>query len=214
MQKTGAVGAAAIFLFFAARILGGMIPGVAGDFLSQILSAGIPALLLLFFPKVELPRVTLPDRRGWAHFLYLPLFLLTVLVFSVLSSIFAGLFGVTAPEATGTLPVEFLNYVLAPALAEEFFFRFLLLRLFLPYGKSTAVWLSSILFALIHLNLAQIPYAFAAGLFLGALALSSESIWIPFLFHFTNNALSVASSYGNALSSFFLFFFIAVSCFV
>ena len=44
------------------------------------------------------------------------------------------------------------------------------------------------------MNLAQRPYALAAGLFLGALAASSGSFWLPFLFHLVNNTLSLLLS--------------------
>ena len=213
MQKTGAVGAAAILFYFVARVLGSTVPGAAAEFFSQILSAGLP-LLLLLLPAVRtepLPHVSLPDKRGWTHLIYLPIFLLVVLLASYLSTLLAGLFGITAPEVSGTPVTLFFNYALAPALAEEFFFRFLLLRLFLPYGKTTAIWLSSILFALFHMNLAQIPYAFAAGLFLGTVALSAGSIWIPILFHLVNNSLSLVSTFGGPPLSLALIGLIALS---
>lgn len=197
MQKTGAVGGAMLLLWLLARILGAYLPGDAAVFGVQILAALLPALLLLVLPKNERGDETAlfpPTEKAWAHFFLLPLFLLTVMLLSILSSLFAGLFGIDPPAPEGPLPILFLNYALAPAISEEFFFRFLLFRLFLPYGKKTAVFVTAILFALVHVNLAQLPYALAAGLFLGALAASSGSFWIPFLFHLVNNALSLLLS--------------------
>ncbi len=197
MQRTGAVGGAMLLLWLLARILGAYLPGDAAVFGVQILAALLPAPLLLVLPKNERGDETAlfpPTEKAWAHFFLLPLFLLTVMLLSILSSLFAGLFGIDPPAPEGPLPILFLNYALAPAISEEFFFRFLLFRLFLPYGKKTAVFVTAILFALVHVNLAQLPYALAAGLFLGALAASSGSFWIPFLFHLVNNALSLLLS--------------------
>ena len=197
MQRTGAVGGAMLLLWLLVRILGAYLPGDAAVFGVQILAALLPALLLLVLPKNERGDETAlfpPTEKAWAHFFLLPLFLLTVMLLSILSSLFAGLFGIDPPAPEGPLPILFLNYALAPAISEEFFFRFLLFRLFLPYGKKTAVFVTAILFALVHVNLAQLPYALAAGLFLGALAASSGSFWIPFLFHLVNNALSLLLS--------------------
>ena len=198
MRRTGAVGAAMTLLWLCVRFLGAFLPGDAALFGVQIAAALLPCLLLSALPREERGEgsvaLTKPSGRAWAHFFLLPLFLLFVMGLSILSAAFAGLFGIASPAPEGPLPILFLNYALAPALAEEFFFRFLLLRLFLPHGKQTAVWITAILFALIHMNLAQLPYALAAGLFLGAVAVSSGSFWIPFLFHLINNALSLLLS--------------------
>ena len=198
MQKTGAVGAAMTLLWLCVRFLGAYLPGDAALFFVQVVAALAPALLLFALPREERGEggvfLTKPTRSALAHFWLLPLFLLSVIGLSILSAAFAGLFGISSPAPSGSLPILLLNYALAPSFAEEFFFRFLLLRLFLPHGKQTAVFVTAILFALVHMNLAQLPYALAAGLFLGALAASSESFWIPFFFHLANNTLSLLLS--------------------
>ena len=197
MQRTGAVGSAMMLLWLCVRFFGAYLPGDAAVFGTQIAAAFLPLLLLFLLPPGERGAgvaLTRPDGRGWAHFALLPLFLFTVMILSILSAALAKPLGFSPLAPEGALPILLLNYALAPAFAEEFFFRFLLLRLFLPHGKQAAVWITAILFALAHLNLAQLPYALAAGLFLGAVAASSESFWIPFLFHLLNNALSLLLS--------------------
>ena len=214
MQRTGAVGGAMLLLWLLTRILGSYLPGDAAVFGVQILAALLPALLLFVLPKNERGDETAllpPTGRAWAHFWLLPLFLLTVMSLSILSALFAGLFGIGSPAPEGSLPILFLNYALAPAIAEEFFFRFVLFRLFLPYGKKTAVWVTAILFALVHMNLAQLPYALAAGLFLGALAGSSGSLWIPFLFHLVNNTLSLLLSQTGEIAPLAVIGFLALT---
>ena len=197
MQRTGAVGSAMMLLWLCVRFFGAYLPGDAALFGTQIAAAFLPLLLLFLLPPGERGAgvaLTRPDGRGWAHFALLPLFLFTVMILSILSAALAKPLGFSPLAPEGALPILLLNYALAPAFAEEFFFRFLLLRLFLPHGKRTAVWITAILFALVHMNLAQLPYALAAGLFLGAVAVSSGSFWIPFLFHLINNALSLLLS--------------------
>ena len=214
MQRTGTVGGAMLLLWLLTRILGAYLPGDAAVFGVQILAALLPAPLLLSLPKSERGDETAllpPTEKAWAHFSLLPLFLLTVMLLSVLSTLFARLFGIDPPAPEGPFPILFLNYALAPSLAEEFFFRFLLFRLFLPYGKKTAVFVTAILFALVHMNLAQLPYALAAGLFLGALAGSSGSLWIPFLFHLVNNTLSLLLSQTGEIAPLAVIGFLALT---
>ncbi|MBP5428906.1 MAG: CPBP family intramembrane metalloprotease [Clostridia bacterium] len=198
MQRTGAVGAAMLLLWLCVRFFGAYLPGDAAIFGAQTVAALAPLLFLIPLSPSERGEGTVafgaPTKRAWAHFVLLPLFLLAVMIFSILSDALAKPLGFSSPAPEGALPILLLNYALAPAFAEEFFFRFLLLRLFLPHGKQTAVWITAILFALVHMNLAQLPYALVAGLFLGAVAASSGSFWIPFLFHLMNNALSLLLS--------------------
>jgi len=73
--------------------------------------------------------------------------------------------------------------VIAPLL-EEMLFRGIILRGFLShYSPKTSILLSALLFALIHLNLYQIPVAFFVGCFLGGLFYYSRSLWPPILAH-------------------------------
>lgn len=214
MQKTGALGAAMLLLYLVVRFFGALLPGVAAEFFVQIFAAIAPLLLLIPLSREERGEGTVtllpPTKRAWAHLILLPLFLVTVMLFSFLSALFASLFGAASPEPVGSLPILYLNYALAPAFAEEFFFRYLLLRVLTPYGKQAAVWTSAILFALVHVNLAQIPYAFAAGLFLGAVAASSGSFWLPFLFHFVNNAVSLGLMRSGNFAALVLFGLLAL----
>lgn len=59
---------------------------------------------------------------------------------------------------------------------------------FAPY----ALVLSSLLFAAVHLNPAQMPGAFLLGLFLGWLYQRTHSLVLPVLCHILNNTVSVA----------------------
>lgn len=78
-----------------------------------------------------------------------------------------------------------------PPLAEEFSFRGVVFGLLRPYGKRIAIIGSAFVFAIMHGNLTQIPFAFIGGLFFGVLVAETGSIWPAVFLHFLNNAASV-----------------------
>ncbi len=115
--------------------------------------------------------------------------------------------------ATGTFvfptgPWTWLSTILLAPLAEEMVFRGLVYRLLAERrGVMQAVFVSSVLFALIHL-----PYwwlsgskpgfalwlslleIFGIGILLAGLFQWKHSIWMPFIYHAANNFMSVAFS--------------------
>ena len=96
--------------------------------------------------------------------------------------------------------------LLAP-LAEEMVFRGAILRTLLgwnntlnsPLSPYTAITVSAILFALIHMNPAQMPYAFLAGCLLGWMYWRTGSILPGIAFHWANNSMAyiVYSAYPD-----------------
>ena len=78
-----------------------------------------------------------------------------------------------------------------PAFVEEFLFRGLILSNLLPYGRTTAIFASALLFGVMHQNVEQLLYATVAGLVLGYLYVKTRSIWVCVLLHFVNNFYSV-----------------------
>lgn len=80
--------------------------------------------------------------------------------------------------------------LLAP-LAEEIVFRGAILRTLLdkvtPWG---AITISALLFSLIHMNPAQMPYAFLAGLLLGWMYWRTGSILPGMAYHWANNSVA------------------------
>ncbi|PQJ49081.1 hypothetical protein BTO01_26715 [Vibrio jasicida] len=73
--------------------------------------------------------------------------------------------------------------VIAP-LIEELLFRGIILRGFLKhYSDNTSILLSSMLFALAHLTLTQLPVAYVLGALLGWLYVKTKSLWASILAH-------------------------------
>lgn len=90
--------------------------------------------------------------------------------------------------------LSFINIALVPALCEEFLFRGCILAALLPYGKTTAVIGSAVLFSLMHNNFAQFFYTCIAGIILGAVYVATGSIWAGTFVHLFNNFSSVVLS--------------------
>lgn len=102
------------------------------------------------------------------------------------------LWGETAGE---TAPYEwvlqFIVICVVPGFCEEFLFRGAILTNCRPFGRTNAILISSLLFALMHQNAEQILYAFAAGIFLGLVYEKTGSIWNCTLLHVLNNFASL-----------------------
>lgn len=82
--------------------------------------------------------------------------------------------------------------IMAP-IAEEAVFRGAILRSLLSSIRPwTAIALSALLFALIHMNPAQMPHAFLVGLLLGWIYWRTGSILPTILFHWVNNSVAYA----------------------
>ena len=97
-------------------------------------------------------------------------------------------FSVTSNEEMILL---FFTLAVVPAFVEELLFRGVVLSNLLPYGRTTAIIASGMLFGLMHQNVGQIFYATAAGIVLGWIYVKTQSIWPGVLLHFVNNFLSV-----------------------
>lgn len=87
--------------------------------------------------------------------------------------------------------MAFISVAIVPALCEEFLFRGCILSNLLPYGKTTAIFASAVLFSMMHGNVAQFFYTFVAGLVLGAVYVETGSIWPCTFIHLFNNFYSI-----------------------
>ena len=98
------------------------------------------------------------------------------------------------PTTNYELVLMVITTAVVPAFVEEFLFRGLVLTNLLPYGRTTAVLASALLFGLMHQNAGQLFYATAAGLVLGFIYVKTRSVWVCVLIHFVNNFTSVIQS--------------------
>lgn len=89
------------------------------------------------------------------------------------------------------LILQFITLALVPAFCEEFLFRGVILSNLMPYGRATAIVISSVLFGLMHGNLEQFLYTTVGGIMLGLIYVLTDSIWCSVLMHMINNSISV-----------------------
>ena len=80
---------------------------------------------------------------------------------------------------------------MVPGFCEEFLFRGAILSNLLPFGRSNAILISSLMFALMHQNPSQLFYTFVAGILLGTVYERTGSIWNSTILHVFNNLISV-----------------------
>lgn len=94
----------------------------------------------------------------------------------------------TTPKAIA----YFIYIAVIPAVVEELLFRWTICRSLRTYGRGTAIFVSAILFSLMHTNAEQLIYTFVAGVMLAWIYVETENIILPMLLHFINNGLSAA----------------------
>ena len=172
------------------------------DGAAYLLAFLLPVLLLhIITPPRE--RCVLPlsprlPRRLW---LILPAGLGVIYTAAMMNGILLDWLGLSAPAA-GVQWVEgmplyegvllFLASALIPAFCEELLFRGAALSALLPYGKTTAILGSALLFSLMHQTAQQLFYTAVAGVVLAYVVIESGSIWAAVLLHMMNNSFSIA----------------------
>lgn len=81
----------------------------------------------------------------------------------------------------------FIVSALIPAIFEEFAFRGVILGVLRKYGDTTAILISSLMFAIVHGNIVQIPFAFICGLGFAFITIKTDSLLTCIIVHFINN---------------------------
>ncbi len=106
--------------------------------------------------------------------------------------------GITFDSASVDVPTSASGYfwiiiadALVPALCEEYALRGVVMGSLRKYGDSAAIGFSSLLFALMHGNMTQAPFAFLLGLVIGRLVIATNSMWTGIIIHFLNNLFAV-----------------------
>lgn len=107
--------------------------------------------------------------------------------------------------------LQIVAYAVIPPLVEEFAMRGVVMQPLRKYGDRFAIVVSAVLFAALHGNMVQIPFAFIAGLALGYFAIITNSIWTSVAIHCLNNlSATVISIYYTNHSENDVFFFYAI----
>ncbi|MBQ8502853.1 MAG: CPBP family intramembrane metalloprotease [Clostridia bacterium] len=117
-------------------------------------------------------------------------------------TIFMSLFGIelSSPELampTGVLGVALtvVRIAVVAAIVEEMSLRGFVMGNLRRYGDTFAIIMSSFVFAFMHGNLIQAPFALIAGFGLGYFSVKTNSLWTGILIHLFNNLISVSVTY-------------------
>jgi membrane protease YdiL (CAAX protease family) len=79
-----------------------------------------------------------------------------------------------------------------PALGEELFFRGAIQGIFSGrINKKAAIWIAAIVFSAIHMQFYGFVPRMLMGAMFGFILLWSDSLWLPIVAHFANNAIAV-----------------------
>ena len=162
-----------------------------------ILSLVVPAAWLLGVTRLGIADLRIARPPQWSPLFCIIAFLGLTNLGNVVGGLITRLTGsageATALPAGGTeLALAYLTLCLLPAIGEELFFRGALQGLMRPCGSAAAIFAPALLFALLHLDLAQGITAFLGGLFLGWLAERTGSILPCMLLHLINNTIAFA----------------------
>ena len=91
--------------------------------------------------------------------------------------------------------IEILSTAIVPAFCEEYLFRGAVLTNLLPFGKSSAIFASALLFGLMHQNPLQMLYTVLMGVIIGCVYVKTKSIWACIILHGLNNLVTVLEDF-------------------
>lgn len=107
------------------------------------------------------------------------------------------------PNSPAGIALWIFTISVLPALIEEFALRVVVLGSLRRYGDTFAIFASALLFALMHGNMVQIPFAFILGVVFAYITVVTGSVIPAIIIHFINNLFScvgeIANQYGTEL---------------
>lgn len=114
-----------------------------------------------------------------------------VWVFLIQNIITIASLPMTPPDNTLVLFLQIVVIAIIPAICEELYFRGFLLTGYMEFGYKKAVFISGLLFGLMHLNMATIPSMIVLGMALAYTVYKTDSIFASMIIHFINNTISI-----------------------
>lgn len=141
-----------------------------------------------------------------------PAVMLVNLIISLIIGIITAILsqnGITVPEADFSISsptaeaffFQILYGVIVAPIVEESLYRGLAIHLLKPYGKGMAVIISSLIFGVMHGNVAQASSGFAFALVMGSITVMSGSLIPAIVIHMMNNLVATIPDISDALGS-------------
>ena len=103
----------------------------------------------------------------------------------------SGASSVTSAAQGQDLFFAVIALAVLPALTEEFLFRGVILTEYQSVSVPFAVIISSLLFAMMHLNLVRLPAYFFCGILLAIVAYATRSVFASMVVHLCNNVAAL-----------------------
>lgn len=167
--------------------------------LNQILVVEGIDTIIIFVAILLCPRsisaIPAPQNKPWrAWLLFVPMLALMMLLNFGYHELLREILHLPLIEEVLTLEFSgliLLTHCIQPALVEELYCRgFVLKVLHSVSGKHGAVWISAILFGLLHIGMPfSIPYLVLLGAYLGYARIASNGLLLPIVLHFVHNLL-------------------------
>ncbi len=95
--------------------------------------------------------------------------------------------------STGGYLINLMVIAVLPAVCEEFLFRGIFQRLFIEWtgNKHVGIIIAATMFSFFHLQFLGFIPRFLLGVYFGYLFIWSNTLWLPIMAHFINNAFAV-----------------------
>ncbi|MBQ7294590.1 MAG: CPBP family intramembrane metalloprotease [Clostridia bacterium] len=103
---------------------------------------------------------------------------------------------IAMPTGIKGVTITIVRVIICAAMAEEISMRGYVMGNLRSYGDKFAILMSSVMFAAMHGNLVQAPFALIAGFAIGYFSIKTGSIWTGIAIHALNNGISVAITYA------------------
>lgn len=93
-----------------------------------------------------------------------------------------------------SLPTMLIALAIVPPISEEFIMRGTLLEVWRRYSPVGAAFLTSLLFALLHIAPSSLIIYMGIGLILAVIYIITRNVWLTVIVHFVNNIFSVLAA--------------------
>ncbi len=183
--------------------------------LQEVLLLGVPAALILFRNAQSSAKAKVLFKKPTALQTGLAMlsavsFTMAGLLITMIAYLFLQQIGVTPvqpptidPQSAGELAFSALCAAVIPALCEELLFRGLIQGAIIRrLGDRSAVWLTSLLFALMHFTLLGFPVLLVIGLLLSRLMVIGKTLLLTMAFHAMYNFSVLSLNYSGAVPGF------------
>lgn len=102
---------------------------------------------------------------------------------------------IAMPKGVAGIFVTVLKVSILTGVVEELALRGYVMGSVRVFGDKFAIGVTAVVFALMHGNLVQSPFALIAGFALGYFAIKTSSLWTAIVIHLLNNLISVVITY-------------------